>query len=197
MIELTDAAREKILGALQAASPPRRHLRIESLAEGVRWDYRLAGLTDEEVRPDDIVQDEGDFAVVLDPASAERLSGATVDYRESLLESGFRIDNPNAPASPVLASGERPDLEGPVPDRIRLLLDSEINPAIATHGGHVRLVEVRGDRAYVAFGGGCHGCGLVDVTLKQGVEARIREVVPEIAEVVDTTDHAAGTDPYY
>lgn len=197
MITLTDAARERIALALGAATPPRRHLRIEVREDGGGFDYRLAGLDGSEVRDDDVVIGRDGFSLVMDPASAGRLEGATIDYRESLVESGFRIDNPNEPTSPVLPTGSREDLEGPLPDRVRRLLDSEINPAIAAHGGHVRLVEVRDDRVFLAFGGGCHGCGLVDVTLKQGIEARIREAIPEIVEVVDTTDHATGTNPYY
>ena len=76
------------------------------------------------------------------------------------------------------------------------------SPAHATHdprahGGRVRLVDVKDGQVYLAFGGGCHGCGLVDVTLKQGIERRIREAVPEVVGVVDTTDHSAGENPYY
>ena len=77
------------------------------------------------------------------------------------------------------------------------ILDSEINPAVAAHGGRVELAGVEDGVVFLRFGGGCHGCGLVDVTLKQGVEARIKELMPEIERVVDTTDHAAGQTPFY
>lgn len=197
MITLTESAREKIHAALSAADPPRHHLRVRVVDESGRFDYRLSGLAEDEVDAADAVVDAGPFALVLDPASAERLEGATIDWKDSLVESGFRIENPNEPASPVLPTGTRDDLEGPVPDRVRRLLDTEINPAIAAHGGFVRLVDVKDDRVFLAFGGGCHGCGLVDVTLKQGIETRIREAVPEVAEVVDTTDHSTGDAPYY
>jgi Fe/S biogenesis protein NfuA len=80
---------------------------------------------------------------------------------------------------------------------VRQLLDEEINPAVAAHGGSVALLEVRDQRAYIQLGGGCQGCGMADVTLKQGIEVRIRERIPEIVEVVDTTDHAGGSNPYY
>ena len=61
----------------------------------------------------------------------------------------------------------------------------------------IRLVDVRDNKVYIAFGGGCHGCGMVDVTLKHGVEARLKEAIPEIEEVIDTTDHGTGDNPYY
>jgi Fe/S biogenesis protein NfuA len=197
MVRFTESARQTILQALARAQPPRGHLRIQVGVKGGAFEYRMAGLSQSDVEPGDIVLEEDGFRLVLDAESAERLAGATIDWRETLLESGFHFDNPNAPAIPLLPQGAREDLQGSVPDRVRMLLDSEINPAIAAHGGRVSLVDVRDDKVYLAFGGGCHGCGMVDVTLKQGIEARIREVVPEVVEIVDTTDHAAGENPYY
>lgn len=197
MIQVTEAAREKILGVLEKADPPRRHLRIEVRADNGTFDYRLAALDAADVRDEDVTVEAGPIGIVLDPDSAERLEGASIDFHESLLESGFRIDNPNEPKSPVLPTGERDDLEGPIPDRVRTLLEREINPAIAAHGGVVRMTDFRDGTVFLAFGGGCHGCGMVDVTLKQGIETRIREAIPEVVEVVDTTDHDSGENPYY
>lgn len=197
MITLTEAAREKIRNTLQRAIPPREALRIVVSVSDGRLDYRLSALGAEDIRDVDTVLEEDGFRLVVGPESAGNLAGATMDYRDSLLESGFRFDNPNEPASPVLPTGAREDLQGPVSDRVRILLDTEINPAIAAHGGRVNLVDVRDNKVYLAFGGGCHGCGLVDVTLKQGIETRIREVVPEVTEIVDTTDHSTGENPYY
>lgn len=197
MVQLTEAARLTIQQALARGDSPRDHLRIQVGVKNGTFDYRMKSTSPEEIDSADIIIEEEGFRIVLDPESAERLAGATMDWRETLLESGFRFDNPNAPASAILPSGARDDLQGPVPDRVRLLLDTEINPAIAAHGGRVSLVEVRDNRVFLAFGGGCHGCGMVDVTLKQGIETRIREAVPEVVEVVDTTDHEAGENPYY
>ncbi|HEY7472826.1 MAG TPA: NifU family protein [Gemmatimonadota bacterium] len=197
MIEITPVAREKIQTSLGRAEPPRDHLRIEARAAARGFEYRLAAASGEEIRPDDVVLDEGSFRVVLDTQSAQWLEGARLDYRETLLESGFRFDNPNPPPSPALPEGSRDDLTGSTADKVRRLLDAEINPAVAAHGGRVGLVGVEGGVVYLSFGGGCHGCGLVDVTLKQGIETRIRELVPEIERVVDTTDHAAGENPFY
>jgi len=80
---------------------------------------------------------------------------------------------------------------------VQRLLDDEINPAVAAHGGYISLVDVKEDIVYIRLEGGCQGCGMADVTLKQGVEAAIMRELPNIAAVRDTTDHAGGTNPYY
>ncbi|HYS17898.1 MAG TPA: NifU family protein [Candidatus Binatia bacterium] len=81
--------------------------------------------------------------------------------------------------------------------RVQELIESMINPAVAGHGGFVELVDVQDNRVYLQMGGGCQGCGAADVTLKQGIERLIKEEIPEITEVLDATDHAAGSNPYY
>jgi Fe/S biogenesis protein NfuA len=197
MIRFTESARDAIRQALERTDPPRDHLRIQVGVRGGAFEYRMSGSSADEVADADVLVEVDGFRVVLDPDSAERLAGATIDWQETLLERGFRFDNPNAPASAILPTGARKDLQGSLPDRVRHLLETEINPAIAAHGGRVTLVDVRDNRVFLAFGGGCHGCGMVDVTLRQGIESRIREVVPEVVEVVDTTDHETGETPYY
>lgn len=197
MIELTPAAEEKIRAALTAAEPPRDHLRIEVRPEAGEFQYRLAASGPDDLDSDDVVLERAGFRIVLDRQSAEWLTGARLDYRETLLESGFRFENPNPAPLPSLASGARDDLAGSTADKIQRLLDTEINPAVAAHGGRVGLAGVERGVVYLRFGGGCHGCGLVDVTLKQGIETRIKELLPEIERVVDTTDHAAGENPFY
>jgi Fe/S biogenesis protein NfuA len=89
------------------------------------------------------------------------------------------------------------DLEGPLADQIAQVLAESVNPAIAAHGGRAELVSVDGSTAYLKLAGGCQGCGMAQVTLKQGIERILLEAIPEISEVVDVTDHAAGSDPYY
>jgi len=91
----------------------------------------------------------------------------------------------------------KPGLKTPVGKAVREVLDSRINPGVATHGGHIALIDVRGPRVYLRLEGGCQGCGMADVTLKQGVEAEIKRAVPEIEEIFDVTDHASGSNPYY
>jgi Fe/S biogenesis protein NfuA len=197
VLELTPIAREKIQVALERAVPARDHLRIEARTGFNGFEYRLAAASGDELADDDLVLDQGAFRIVLDRQSAEWLAGARLDYRETLLESGFRFDNPNPPPTPKLASGSRDDLVGSAAEKVRRLLDTEINPAVAAHGGRVALAGVEDGVVYLTFGGGCHGCGLVDVTLKHGIEARIKELLPEIERVVDTTDHTTGENPFY
>jgi Fe/S biogenesis protein NfuA len=81
--------------------------------------------------------------------------------------------------------------------KVQDLIDTMINPAVAGHGGFVELIDVQDDRVYLQLGGGCQGCGMSDVTLKAGIERLIKDEIPEVGEVVDTTDHAAGSNPYY
>ncbi len=81
--------------------------------------------------------------------------------------------------------------------KVQKILDEQINPTIASHGGTISLLDVRGNNLFIQMGGGCQGCGSADVTLRQGVETMLREQIPEIGEILDTTDHAAGENPYF
>ena len=92
---------------------------------------------------------------------------------------------------------DRPGLKSPEGIAIQELLDDEINPAIAAHGGYISLIDVEDDTAYIQLAGGCQGCGMADVTLKQGVEGAIIRAAPTITNILDVTDHAAGSDPYF
>jgi Fe/S biogenesis protein NfuA len=124
--------------------------------------------------------------VFIDPQSAPNLEGASIDYVDNGMHgSGFKVDNPN------------PVWTDPLAIRVQGLIDERINPGVASHGGFVELLDVQDGTVYVRLGGGCQGCGMVDVTLRQGIEALIREEIPEIHQVVDTTDHASGRNPYY
>jgi Fe-S cluster biogenesis protein NfuA len=87
--------------------------------------------------------------------------------------------------------------EGDLKWAIGDLFAREINPAIAAHGGYVELIDVQKNNIYLRLGGGCQGCGAADVTLKQGIERAIRQLVPRVGEILDTTDHASGRNPYY
>ena len=84
-----------------------------------------------------------------------------------------------------------------IKQRVQKILDEMINPAVAGHGGVVDLLDVKENVVYLRLGGGCQGCGMVNVTLKQGIEATLKEEIPQVAGVIDQTDHAGGTNPYY
>ncbi len=137
---------------------------------------------------------EGDASVdvdgiltFLEARNSQYLDGVHVDFEpnESGVGGRFTFENPNPLWLDELSM------------RIQNLFDEAINPQIAAHGGMVNLIEVVGDIAYVELGGGCQGCNLANVTLKQGIEAAVLEYVPEISEVRDTTDHASGENPFY
>ena len=97
--------------------------------------------------------------------------------------------------SAAAVSGGRSDDE--IRRAVEELLDREVNPSVASHGGKISVVEVRNGDLYIAMSGGCQGCAASQVTLKQGVEVMVRRVVPEVRAIIDATDHASGTQPYY
>ena len=122
------------------------------------------------------------------------MRGATLDARDGSLVMQRPETAPGPGAGPAPTIGDPDD---PLARRIRDLLADQIDPALASHGGHADLVGVEGTVAYVTMSGGCQGCGLAAVTLRDGIQAMILDAVPEITEVLDATDHAAGTAPYY
>ena len=92
---------------------------------------------------------------------------------------------------------EKPGLQTEAGQAVKKVLDERVNPAVAGHGGHIALIDVQGSRVYVRLEGGCQGCGMAGVTLKQGIENEIKRHVPQIEEILDVTDHASGTNPYF
>lgn len=182
MLTFTDLAKQRVLKFMQAqASQGVAALRIA----GTRSEQRLWLVKPSDRQPNDRVQDEGAFEVYIDPLSARALDGATVDYVEGVMQSGFKVFFPS------------PKWDDPVAQKVQDVLDQYINPGVASHGGNVALEGVKDGVAYIRFGGGCQGCGAADVTLKQGVDRIIREQVPEVVAVKDATDHDAGQNPYY
>lgn len=131
------------------------------------------------------------FDFHVEGSSAPWLDGASIDFEPNATGGLLNIRAPKI-------KGDVPGLEAGVIERVRYVLDAEINPRLASHGGRVTLLEVDAEGVVLLqFGGGCHGCGMVDVTLKQGVEKTLRERVPEVTAVRDATDHSGGTQPYY
>lgn len=185
LIVVTETAQEKIQQVIDAEDVEVEGLRISIEGRSASaFQYSLGLAT--EAEEGDIVLDLGTFKVLVDANSAEDLKGAVIDYVEDLNSSGFKIDNPNTPT-----------WDNPKAQKIQELIDERINPAVAAHGGQIELLNVEDDAIYIHMGGGCQGCGMANVTLKHGIEAMIQEVFPEIKQVIDTTDHASGTNPYY
>jgi Fe/S biogenesis protein NfuA len=197
MIELTETAKEQITTALEQQEG-KTILRVEAQTNGTsEFAYGMKLISEEEVTEEDTLVDHGTLKIAIAPNSQEYLKGVTIDYEDKIVKSGFKFINPNKPEVPQLGAGPRADLTGPLAERIQRLFDTELNPAVASHGGEIHFHGIEDNKVYLSFGGGCHGCGMVDVTLKQGVEQRIRELIPEVEEIIDTTDHATGENPFY
>jgi len=149
----------------------------------------------------DVVQSDDVLPVVVPSTSVDRLQGATLDFvTDASGEGGLVIVNPNTPTAPTLAGlGSIPevDMSDPFAQRVVAVLEQQVNPSIASHGGRADLVAVEDASVYLRLSGGCQGCGMAKATLSQGIEVILREAIPEIANVVDVTDHADGTNPYY
>lgn len=188
MLTFTDRAREMILQFAEALDGPKIRIAVHGSPFAPQYEFALV---DEDPEAGDRVVPMEGFEVLLDEASAGRIEGATVEWVENDRGTGFEVRNPN-----VRKLGENAP-SGALADRVRQVLETRVNPAVASHGGEISLVDVDGDIVYLELGGGCQGCGMARVTLKQGVEKMLKEAIPEIRGIVDITDHAAGANPYY
>jgi Fe/S biogenesis protein NfuA len=185
-LHFTERACEKVKGFMESRGKENAALRVSiagRTSTGFRYAMNIVDLADRDTG--DVEFDGGGFAVLVDAQSVDNLLGATVDFVDTEQGSGFQIENPNPVWRDELAM------------LVQQVIDTQINPGVASHGGFVELLNVEDGIAYVQLGGGCQGCGMADVTLKQGIEALIKEAVPAITAVRDSTDHASGTNPYY
>jgi Fe/S biogenesis protein NfuA len=198
VLHVTDAAVEKtVLVRSREAEPERYALWVEVTGvAGGEYAYDLSLQPIEDAPADAHIQDLGRIVVVIPGESVEPLRGATLDRQGDLATGGLFIQN-RTPPSPAVGTHPPADLSGDLAQRLLRVLDEQINPAIAAHGGSAELVAVEDDTAFLRLGGGCVGCGMVSVTLRQGIEVALREAVPTITRVIDVTDHASGTNPYY
>lgn len=131
------------------------------------------------------------FNLYIEAASVPFLDAAEIDYETNATGGQLTIRAPRI-------KGDVPGEGASLVERVRYVIETEINPRVASHGGRVSLEEITADGVVLLrFGGGCHGCGMADVTLKHGVEKTLRERVPEITAVRDATDHATGDQPYF
>lgn len=186
LLSVTPAAVAKIEAARRSGPGSEACLRIAIAGRSAgRFNYDLRLVAPDEAPASDVVVETSAMRVYIDEGSAERLRGATVDLDGSAVGGAITIVNPND------------GWADPLSVRVQDVLDRQVNPGVASHGGYVDLIEVRDGTAYIQLGGGCQGCAQVDVTLGQGIRVAILAAVPEVHAVVDTTDHAAGTNPYY
>jgi Fe/S biogenesis protein NfuA len=198
VLTVTEPAQEKILELrAQEDEPDTLGLRIE--VTGVRgpeytYDLTFDPVADADVEAGDVVEKQGDLAVIIPAESTDALRGATLDLPSTGGQAGLVLRNPNRP-DPL--SGAHLELSGTTAEKVQQLLDQQINPSLAMHGGFAGLDRVEDGTAYVTMGGGCQGCAVSAMTLREGIARSIQETIPEVTEVVDVTDHALGENPFY
>jgi len=197
MLTFTDKARDVVQSFLDQSGGDLAALRIS--ADGgspVAPRFELTLVSMEERLPDEREMEGPGFPVLVREAEAARLEGATVDFVERVNESGFEVRPvPGAASGARAAATDVPT--GEIADRVRQVLDTQVNPAIASHGGMISLVGIEDTEIYVEMSGGCQGCALSRMTLRQGVERMLRQAIPELTAVHDVTDHASGENPFF
>jgi len=196
-LRVSDAALETVLG-IRAEEPDAEALALRVAitgSKGREYTYDLSFASTDEVAADDVVFEVGALRVAVAADSVDRLRGAELDLPRTAGQGGLVIRNPNTP-DPF--EGIAIELTGELPDKVAQLLDERVNPMLASHGGYAQFVGVDDDNnVYVTMGGGCQGCAASAATLRDGIRTAIMDAIPEVAEVIDTTDHAAGENPFY
>jgi len=196
---ITDEAHAKVLGFRDSTPDPESQamwLEVTGMADG-EWSYDISLKPLDAAGFHDAVLEFDGLDVVIPSDSFDKVRGATVDWDDDPFGGGgLKVHNPNTP-SPAMGGRPAADLSGDVAQRVLQVLDQQVNPSIAAHGGRADLVAVEDGSAYLRLSGGCQGCGMASVTLSQGIEVALRDSVPEVTRVVDVTDHAAGQNPYF
>ena len=192
MIQISDSAQVYFRGLIAQQDGDAIGIRLTAMRPGTpSADARLEFCDVDDLVGDEWAVDCDGFTLYVDGASVPYFDGAEVDFLRSDTGGQVTIRAPRI-------KGVAPAADAGVIDRIRHVLEHEINPQLASHGGRVALEEFTAEGvAVLRFGGGCHGCGMVDVTLKGGVEKTLKARIPELTAVRDATDHDRGTAPYY
>lgn len=192
MVTITESAQEYLAELLRKQNVEDIAVRIFILDAGTpRAETCISFCRPGEEKEDDELQQYEDFRAFIDTASKPFLEEAVVDFAKDSMGGQLTIKAPNS-RLPKISE------DSPLEDRINYLLYNEINPGLAAHGGMVTLEEIAEENiAVLRFGGGCQGCGMVDVTLKDGVEKTLLEQIPQLREVRDVTDHSNRENAYY
>jgi Fe/S biogenesis protein NfuA len=166
--------------------------------QGNQYTYDLSFLDLEQARSDDKRVEFGNLTVIIASKDLDKFNNAKLELSDDPTAPGLTMDNPNTPSPEIFGNpDEMPELTGELAEKVQTVLESQINPAIASHGGVAQLVGVEGQDIYLKLGGGCQGCGMAQVTLTQGIETSLRDAIPEIGNIIDATDHASGDNPYF
>jgi Fe/S biogenesis protein NfuA len=197
LLTITDVARTKVLEVRGNEPDPEDlalWLEISGEANG-SYTYDMYFRRLDEAADTDTVVATDHFSLVVPGDGAEKLAGATLDFGGA----GMVMNNPNHPEVPEAPPGPWIDgtLDSDVARQVLAVLEEQVNPQIAAHGGRADLVSVKDTIAYVRLSGGCQGCAMSTATLREGIEVAILDGVPGIDEVLDVTDHATGENPYY
>jgi Fe/S biogenesis protein NfuA len=191
MIQISESAQSHFRRLIEREALPGLGVRLSALHPGTpRADVRLEFAEPGDLQGDEWAVDCEGFTLWLDAGSVQFLDGAEIDYTTQVIGGQLQIRAPRI-------KGVAPEDDASLVERVRWVVEHEINPQLAQHKGHVSVREVTADGLVVlSFGGGCHGCGMADVTLKQGIEKTLLEKVPGVTAVRDATDHATGSAPY-
>ena len=191
MIQISESAQTHFRRLIEREALPGLGVRLSALHPGTpRADVRLEFAEPADLHGDEWAVDCEGFTLWLDASSVSYLDGAEIDYAQQATGGQLQIRAPKI-------KGEAPGEASSLVERVRWVVEREINPQLAQHKGHVSVREVTADGVVILnFGGGCHGCGMADVTLKQGIEKTLLEKVPGVIAVRDATDHASGAAPY-
>ena len=191
MINVSESAQAHFRKLIEREAIDGLGVRLSAVHPGTpNADVRLEFAEPHELQGDEWAVDCEGFTIWLDAASTRYLDGAEIDFATLPTGGQLQIRAPKI-------KGSAPDADASLVERVRWVVENEINPQLAQHRGHVAVQEVTGDGVVVLrFGGGCHGCGMADVTLKQGIEKTLKERVPDVAAVRDATDHDSGQAPY-
>ena len=191
MIQISESAQAHFRKLIEREALPGLGVRLAAQDAGTpRADVRLEFAEPGELQGDEWAIDCAGFTLWLDAKSAPFLDGAEIDYEAKATGGQLQIRAPKI-------KGQAPGESASMVERVLWLIEQEINPQLAQHRGHVSLQEITADGVVLLrFGGGCHGCGMADVTLKQGIEKTLMEKVPGVTAVRDATDHATGDAPY-
>ena len=192
IINITKSAEEYLAKLIKDKNETDLSIRIFISDPGTpKAETCLAYCKPDEAMPDDMILNLDLINVNLEKRSLPFLKDAEVNYDNDTFGGQLTIKAPNA-RLPNISS------DSPIEDRINYVIYNEINPMLESHGGEVSLVEFNKDgEAVLQFGGGCQGCGMVDVTLKDGIEKTLVEQIPEVTGVRDTTDHSIDDNAYY
>ncbi|MGO9559099.1 MAG: NifU family protein [Acidimicrobiales bacterium] len=200
VLRVTEPAREMVIGIRDGeenSDALALWLEINGSSRG-SYTYDMWFQQASDAGPSDAVLDVDGLTVIIAASSVANMTGATLDVGDNDGQQGLVMLNPNAPPSARPVSDiPTADLSDPLSQRILEVLEQQVNPQIAMHGGWAELVAFESGTAYVRMEGGCQGCGLAAVTLSQGITVAIQDAVPEVTDVVDVTDHQSGANPYY